>query len=122
MATLTDKQIAAINAGIDNTQAYINILQDALSAAAKNGDGAAGATIEAEYEQAQLIENKFKGLLTIADVGSLNAAVASLQTQVNNLNARGAQIKNAVGAVGTAADVIGDITKIVSALAGIAAL
>jgi len=122
MATLTDEQIAAINTGINNTQAYIDHLQDALSAAAKAGDAASGTTIEAEYEQAQLIENNFKGLLTVSDAGSLTAAVASLNVQVKNLNAHAAQIKQVVDAVGTAADIIGDITKIATSVAAIAAI
>lgn len=121
MPVLNATQVAGINAAIDAVQNYINKLQSALTTAANQGNAAAATTIESRYEDAQLLESKLKGLLTINELDSLKAAIQAINYTTTVLKQQQAQIDAAVKSVGTAATVIGDIAAIAAAVSKLAA-
>ncbi|HEY1722213.1 MAG TPA: hypothetical protein VGG27_13290 [Magnetospirillaceae bacterium] len=116
MAALNAAQIANINAAIDAVQNYVNTLQAALAAAANAGDSGAATTVEARYDDAQLLESQLKGMLTISDAASLQASVQAINNATSVLDQQKTQIDAAVSAVGIAATALGDIAAIVAAV------
>lgn len=121
MATLSATQIQQINTAIDAVQDYINKLQSALMAAANSGNSGAATTIESRYEDAQLLESRLKGLQTLNDIASVQAAVQAINDTTKSLKQQQAQIDSIVKAVGTASGVIEDIASIASAVSKLVA-
>jgi hypothetical protein len=122
MSAASPPQVGDINSAIDAVQAYIDTLQTALSAAANAGNMSAGTAIESRFLDANSLEEKLVGLLTVTDIASLQASVKAVSTTTSVLQMQTAQINNLVTQVGVAAGVLGEIASIAAAVAQLVAV
>jgi hypothetical protein len=120
MSATTSGQNQDVSAAIDSVQDYIDTLQTALVQAANAGRNDIATEIESRFLDANALEEKLVGLLTITAVDSLKAAIASCQQTTKVLDQQKTQIDAAVKAVDTAATVLDDIAEIVAAVGKLA--
>jgi hypothetical protein len=115
-------QVNSISDAITAVNSYIDTLQATQRAAALAGESERVVQLHYYFLDANSLEERLAGLLTIQTVESLKAAVGVVSQATQTINQQKAQIDRVVRAVEAAATVLNAIASVAAAVARIVAL